>query len=391
MILSFRAKMAGLLFLILLAAAGCAGDTGGTPSYKGEDSYEVKPSPPYDPTRDYYDQVWDVVKEWIRPDMTDAEKAETIARWIVSNSTDARWIPEDSAYPLPEGARGSDDALLPFHGLCGDRSYLFKAMGERAGLSVSIFRMWNFGVPGNGHVCVQVYYGNDWHFYDVTFAGMFVRNGEVLSFAEMRADPASALSGMLVFEPTGETMDYYSNGLPVDNHERMQITYTEAALENAISTSFEGSGSLVPLEVRFDLSLLPILVGDSAGTHDDLNTDGSSQYISVAMGIMLGYFVDNFEPVIILTNAVPGQEYVLRFYIYEATTAGLVFRVTPENAEIMSGEALTTTNEMLWPNTGAVWEITFLAVSNAASLTIHHDCSAGDGILLNQVTLDVAH
>jgi hypothetical protein len=385
-----RGWLAPVIFLILAALLpACGGADGRTPPAEAGDSHETTESPRYDPSRDYYDQVWEVVKDLIRPDMTAAEKAETLARWVVSNSTNARWIPEDSTYPLPEGARGSDDALLPFHGLCAGRSYFFKNLAERAGLRVSVFSIYNFSGPGHGHTCVQVYYENDWHFYDVTYAGMFVRNGEVLSFAEMRADPAAALSGMVVFEPTGETRDYYSSGLPVDNHIRMQWVYTEDTLANAISTSFRGSGNLVPLEVKFDLSILPIRVGDSSGTYADLNLDGLVQHISENMGVMLGHIVDNFEPILILTNAVPGQEYVLRFYIEKANTTGLVFDVTPKNAQIISGKVLTTTSEMLWPNPAALWEITFIPLSDAAMLTIHHECSEGHGILLKQVTIDV--
>jgi hypothetical protein len=368
-----------LIFVVLLSWAplldGCGGSDG-----SGDD-----------PQESYYDQLWDVAKKSITPGMTDAEIAETLARWIVSNSTNAQWVPEDSTYPLPEGARGSDDALLPFHGLCGGRSRLFENLGQRAGLKVSVFNIYNFSSPGHGHTCVQVFYEDDWHFYDVTYAGMFIANGEVLSFAEMRADPISALAGMVVFEPTGDIRDYYSSGLPVDNKERMQEIYTEEALVNAISTSFLGSGNLVLLKVLFDLSNLPISVGDLAGTYSDLDTDGSNQYISNCLGTMLGYVWDNFEPVITLRNAVPGQAYSIRFFIYHSTEPGLLFRVSSTNSvDIISGSKLTTSSEMLWPETSVPWEITFCAEAEEASFTIHHDCDEGHGLYLNYIAVEVA-
>ena len=378
-------RLCQILIIFLLSTAlleGCGGSDDSVGSNGSGD----------DPQQSYYDQLWDIAKESITPDMSDDEIAETLARWIVSNSTNARWVSEDSIYPLPEGARGSDDALLPFHGLCGDRSLLFEYFCQRAGLTVSVFNMYNFSGPGHGHTCAQVYYDDDWHFYDVTYAGMFIANGEVLSFSEMRADPILALAGMAVFEPTGDVRDYYSSGLPVDNSERMQVVYTEEALVNAISTSFLGSGNLVPLKVLFDLSNLPIYVGDLAGTSSDLDNDGSSQSISNCLGTMLGYVWDNFEPVITLTNAVPGESYSIKFFIYHSTEPGLFFRVISTNGvNIISGSELTTSSEMLWPETSVAWEITFYAEAEEASFTIHHDCDEGHGLFLNYIAVEVGN
>jgi len=184
----------------------------------------------------YYDQLWAIAKESITPDMADAEISEALARWIVDNSTNARWVPPNSTYPLPDGARGSEDDILPFHGLCDDRSVLFVNLATRAGLTASVFFIFDFGGPGNDHTCVQVFYEDDWHFFDVTYAGMFKVDGDVLSFEEMRADPALAIAGMVVFEQTGDIRDYYSSGLPVDNEIRMHDVYTEEALVNATIT-----------------------------------------------------------------------------------------------------------------------------------------------------------
>jgi len=130
----------------------------------------------------YYDQLWAIAKESITPDMADAEISEALARWIVDHSTNARWVPPNSTYPLPDGARGSEDDILPFHGLCDDRSVLFVNLATRAGLTASVFFIFDFGAPGNDHTCVQVFYEDDWHFFDVTYAGMFKVDGDVLSY-----------------------------------------------------------------------------------------------------------------------------------------------------------------------------------------------------------------
>jgi hypothetical protein len=374
------------IFFVLLAAIAFLQGCGGSSDGGSEGSTTTTK---YDPSRDYYDQLWNVAKGSLTPDMTEAEVAEVLVRWIVNNSTNARWVPEDSAYRLPDGALGSDDSLLPFHGLCGSRSLLFQYFGLRAGLTVSVFNMYNFSGPGHGHTCTQVYYEGDWHFFDVTYAGVFKINNKVLSFAEMRKDPISALEGMIVFEPEKTIRDYYSSGLPVNNKIRMRNVYTEDALANAISTSFLDSGNLVPLEVQFDLELVPIELGDPDGTTVELDADGTSESVSCPLGLMLGHVFDNFEPILIFRNTIPGQTYKLGFYIYRSTAADLMFRVTSMNdVEIISGKELITSVEMLRPEASVAWEIVFRAKAEEASFKIHHECESGEGLFLNQITVE---
>jgi len=374
-----------IIFVVCMAFLyGCGNSDGG-----GSNSNTT--SNGYDPSRDYYDQLWDIAKQSLTENMTESEIAEALARWIVNNSTNARWVPGNSIYPLPEGARGSDDALLPFHGLCGGRSRLFEYLALRAGLAVSVFNMYNFSGPGHGHTCVQVYYEDAWHFYDVTYAGMFTVSEKVISFSEMRDDPATALAGMIVFEPVGDIQDYSSSGLPVDNNIRMRNVYTEIALSNAVSTSFLGSGNLVPLEVQFDLSLVPIQLGEPEGTTVELDADGTSQSVSSPLGLMLGYVFDNFQPTLLMSNAVIGKTYKLTFYIYRSTTAGLTFSVASLNdVEIISGKEITTSIEMLQPEISGVWEIVFRTEAEEASFIIQHECESGDGLFLNQITVETA-
>jgi hypothetical protein len=372
-----------VVFFAVVLIQGCSGSGGG-------ESGEVTTSNLYDPSRDYYDQLWDMAKQSLTPDMTEAEIAEALARWVVNNSTNARWVPEDSTYPLPDLVRGSDDFLLPFHGLCQSRSLLFQDLGQRAGLTVSVFNIYNFGSQGLGHACVQVYYENDWHFYDVTYAGIFKVNGEVISFAEIRADPNSALEGMIVFEPEGEIRDYHADGVPMDNVIRMHSIYTETALANANSTSFFDSGNLVPLEVKFDLGLLPIQLGDPDGTNAELSEDGTNQRVTVALGVMLGNVFDNFQPTLMFRNAIPGQSYMLKFYIYYVSgDTELPFRVTSLNdIEIISGGEIIASNEMLELEESLVWEIVFRAKAEEGSFTIQHTCEPEQGLYLNQVTIE---
>lgn len=371
------------VFFAAVFVQGCGG-SGSDGSGEGTTAYL------YDPSRDYYDQLWDIAKQSLTPDMTEAEIAEALARWIVNNSTNARWVPEDSTYPLPDIVRRSDDFLLPFHGKCQSRSLLFQDLGVRAGLTVSVFNIYNFGEQGRGHACVQVYYDSNWHFYDVTYAGIFKINGKVLSFAEIRADPTSALKEMIVFEPEGEIRDFTPDGSPADNVRRMYSKYTENALTNANSTSFFGSGNSVPLEVKFDLEQLPIYLGDSDGTNAELSEDGTNEKVTVALGVMLGNVFDNFQPNLMFKNAIIGQTYTLKFNIYYISSdAELSFKATSLNKiEIISGGEIIVSNEMLELEKCVVWEIVFRAMAEEGSLSIQHTCEPGEGLYLNQVTLE---
>jgi hypothetical protein len=106
---------------------------------------------------------------------------------------------------------------------------------------------------------------------------------------------------------------------------------------------------------------------------------------------MLGNVWDHFEPVITVRNAVPGQAYLSRFFIYHSTAPGLLFRVSSTNGvDIISGNKLTTSAEMLWPETSVAWEITFYAEAEEASFTIHHECKPGEGLYLNQITVELS-
>jgi hypothetical protein len=110
----------------------------------------------------------------LRPGLFDAEKAEALARWVVASETN------DPRRKIPEQA-------LPLHGLCGPRPALSGSIARPAGLRAQRVNLYDFPRPGAGLSCAQVYRDGGWHFIDVAYAGVFTRNGRVLSLDEIRA------------------------------------------------------------------------------------------------------------------------------------------------------------------------------------------------------------
>jgi len=198
-------RLAGLPLLgAALAAAAGVGACGG-----GGDS----PAPPPHPSQ--AELAWPSVAPRLRPDMGDEETAVAIAAWVAANATNQ---------PAAEGA-----PVPPVHGLCGRRAGVFVQLARRAGLRAARLDFSRFGSAA--HSAAQVAYDGGWHYFDVTYAGYFQRDGRILSFAEIQADPAGALAGMVVLPGGG--LDRWSDGTPVDNRQRMRQAYTPETIAAA--------------------------------------------------------------------------------------------------------------------------------------------------------------
>lgn len=86
-----------------------------------------------------------------------------IARWIAGNICD-------------RGTRQGKDELDCFalrDGKSGARARLFVKMCEIAGISARVFNLYNFGGIGLGHTATQDWNDNKWHYFDVTYVGVF--------------------------------------------------------------------------------------------------------------------------------------------------------------------------------------------------------------------------
>jgi len=171
------------------------------------------PAPPPRPSQ--AEQAWPSVSPLLHPEQGDERKALAIAAWVAANATNEPAAPDA---PVP-----------PIRGLCGQRAGAFVELARLAGLRAARLDFSRFG--DSAHSAALVWYDGDWHYFDVTYAGYFRRDGRILSFAEIQGDPAAALAGMVVLPGSG--LDRWSDGTPVDNGQRMRQAYTPEAIATA--------------------------------------------------------------------------------------------------------------------------------------------------------------
>jgi hypothetical protein len=198
-----RRRSTALPILGAALALGALGACGGSPD---------APAPP-PPSQ--ADLAWPAVAPLLRSGLADEEKAIAIASWVAANATN-------------QTAAG-DAPVPPIRGQCGRRAGVFVELARRAGLRAARLDFSRFGALA--HSAAQVSYDGGWHYFDVTYAGYFRRDGRILSFAEVQADPAAALAGMVVLPGGG--LDRWSDGTPVDNGQRMRQAYTLETIATA--------------------------------------------------------------------------------------------------------------------------------------------------------------
>jgi hypothetical protein len=186
---------------LALAALGACGN--------GTDS----PAPPRRPSQ--AELAWPFVAPLLRPGQGDEQKAIAIAAWVAANATNE---PSAGDAPVP-----------PIRGQCGRRADVFVELARRAGLRAARLDFSRFG--SSAHSAAQVSYDGGWHYFDATYAGYFRRGNRILSFAEIQADPAAALAGLVVLPGGG--LDRWLDGTPVDNGQRMRQAYTLETIATA--------------------------------------------------------------------------------------------------------------------------------------------------------------
>ncbi len=172
-------------------------------------------APPPAPRPTPAERAWPVVAPLLDPALSEEQRAIAIAAWVAGNSTNE---PAARDAPVP-----------PIRGLCGQRASAFVELARRAGLQAVRLDFSRFGA--SAHSAALVSYDGGWHYFDVTYAGYFRTGGRILSFAEIQADPAAALAGMVVLPGGG--LDRWSDGSAVDNRRRMLQAYTVDTITTA--------------------------------------------------------------------------------------------------------------------------------------------------------------
>lgn len=308
------------------------------------------------------------VEEIVEGTENDQEKCIRIAKWIASNISNREALGQDEhgwyAYRS---------------GLCGARARLFVEMLKYQHIPARVFNMYNFGKVGGGHSCAQAYYGDKWHFFDVTYAGIFMKNNDVLSWEEILSNPKEAMQSMVVFEKTldrwGAVIDDPVNRKAVNNNERMHIAYSEDIIMNAKTYGFyqyNDVKTLYPLIDWNNVAEDKLSIGILNNEFNDVNIDGVNKKLSEQLGVSLGTGSDTFHTKWEFKNCIPGNTYTIRYYIYKSNFSDLAYWAKSQDAEITAGSSFISDNSLVEGNT-RVWEIKFIPSMKDSSISIGYD------------------
>jgi hypothetical protein len=326
----------------------------------------------------------DKVDEITEGKESDQEICLAVARWISAN--------------IANRTAGTADPYETFatrSGLCGSRARLFVEMVGRKNIIARIFNMYNFGYVGGGHSCAQAYYDGQWRFFDVTYAGVFMRDGKVLSWNEIVADPAAALENMVVFEKTIDSDIITLEDDPfcpkVQNRDRVDRVYTMEALSNARSAGFLGFPDIKTLYVKIDAAgdlKNPILLGKIDRSGSDVNAAGVAAKLTENLAYTLHTLDDYYHTQWQFVNLKPGATYVLRYHLYSATSDKIAFWARAERGKIISGGSFTAP-ATLGNNAPQTWEIVFQAAEDGScAFLVGYDFrDKGVGVLIDAVEI----
>jgi len=285
---------------------------------------------------------------------SDQERCLRIARWIAGNIANRNGKEKDElgwfAYR---------------NGMCGSRAVLFVRMLSFLHIPARVFNLYNFEGPGAGHTCAQAYYDGKWHFFDVTYAGVFIRDGNVLSWEQIAAHPEQSLQHMVVFEQTldryGQLSEDTVHRRKVNNVDRMRLTYTQDKVRRGRDTAgFFQLPDVKTLYAPVDLGRIkePVKIGRANRSLSDVNEDGIKLKISQCLGVSLGTAHDTFHTMWEFKGCKPGKTYVLRYHLYRATDAELKYWARGSKASVLSGSTFASTKRLAGKKP-EIWEIRF--------------------------------
>lgn len=308
------------------------------------------------------------VEEIVKGAENDQDKCIRIAEWIASNISNREPLGQDEygwyAYRT---------------GLCGSRARLFVEMLKYQHIPARVFNIYNFGKVGGGHSCAQAFYNEKWHFFDVTYAGVFMKDNNVLSWEEIVSNPKEAMESLVVFEDTldrnGSIEDDTVNRKSVNNNERMHTVYSEDILTNTRSYGFlkyTDVKTLYPLIDWNEVDEDALLIGHLNNNCNDVCVDGVDKKISERLGVSLGTSTDTFHTTWEFKNCTPDEVYSIKYYIYDASDPGIVLWARTEDAKLLSGGTFAYDESLAKGNPG-IWEIKFIPNQSECSISVGYD------------------
>lgn len=296
---------------------------------------------------------------------TDQEKTVSIANWVSLNIVS-----------LP-GSADPNEVFTSRIGQCQSRVLLFTEMIKMINLGVRTFNFWNFPTVASNHAAAQVFYDGKWHFFELTFAGYFKKNQQILSFDEILAE---AKKGdhlkYLVVQPAVLDKFIDQNTLePLylrDNLKEITALYSKQNLLALKSYGFQGE-DIIPLYINFDQKQFKqgkyiMKFGNEdksllSSTSTSTSSSSSSALLSTGLDI-LGSGYENFIYHWHFNDLQPGKTYSLKYKIKHASADHLKFKAEAKSAKIIEGEEF---------NNDKIWEIKFVPVTTKPIISILYD------------------
>lgn len=314
---------------------------------------------------------------------TDRERVIAIASWVASNISNRGQF---HGGPLTTFSHRA--------GLCGERAELAVEMLEVLHIPAKVFNIYNFGRPGGGHSVIQAHIDGDWAYFDVMYAGYFERDSEILSWAEITADPQAALESMVVFPETIDRWGGFAtpteDRLAIENPRRMGSVYTlESISDAAQSAGFARSPDVKTLTARVSLDEGAVVLGQVDGSAGDVQREALVGGISEQIGASTNRYFDSFQVRWELRGLQPGVEHELEYTFYRWSEPGLALSVSGENAEFRSAENFVTTKQ-LSHREGYPWTIRFTPTTETASILVAPQFGMDKGLFVDQIKIGIA-
>ena len=320
---------------------------------------------------------------------TDQKKCLAIARWVAANISNR---PNELAkFP------GMNNVFTWYSeraGLCGAKSVIFIEMLKLINIQSKLFNLYDFPNPPQGHTCVQVWYDNDWHFFDTTYAGVFMDKDNVMSFEEILAQPQYALDNMVIFEDSIDKASekyFAENKNPttsfrIDKNRLMRETYTFESLKNLKCSGayhFVDGLDIAVIRPTIDCSTLPMVFGKLDNQWIDIRDFLIESWSEVSQYICHGLAGEyHIKSNWLFVNTDPETKYYLKYNIYNVQKPGGKFYAVPDGAKIISGEELVL-NEYT-----KEWTIIFSSYGSSCSMLIDYDIKiAGEGANIDVIEI----
>lgn len=302
-----------------------------------------------------------------------ANKAEEITKGMTSPQDKciavAQWVSENiiarnggvPSEPLRDDVYGwyADRTAL-----CGGSSLIFSKMLNFLNIENKILYLYDFPMKGNSHVTVQAYYDNSWHYYDPSYAGIFMDNNNVMDFRQILEDPEYAIKNMRIFSDSKEIGH---------NEKRMKATYTRDSLTGY--KSYAAQDEIATVYPDVNVKNLPTYIGTTDNSMQDVRDEGGDEGYGLFLSFATGGSFRQIKTDWHFKNCEQGKEYYIKYVIYNPQNSETIYTARPENAKIIEGETFNLT-----PSQNE-WIIKFTPNQSECSILIDYDIPPTEAVV----------